>query len=149
METNKEKPTVPSSEYPYTTFEPKFSHLFTAKLGEPFNLHNYTIHTANRPSFSRVNGKTVWHEMILSCYDPIAPSTSQLIIKGNEILDIQENQTVPLTIDLLDQTGVGIEHWDIIGEITSIDMGTLSWFTPSMRQDIKIYYKVVHATLVY
>lgn len=127
-------------------FEPKTENRFVAKFPKPFNIPSFVIHNAKRPSFSNKKGTIVWNNMVFLMYDPIAPSTSQAIMEGIRELRKMDSYTLNITIQGMGPVGEVVEDWLVVGEIESIDFGTLDWKSTEPLT-IALYLDVHHCIL--
>ena len=116
---------------------------------------NYCVtHNASRPSYNAIKGK--WADIEFELHDPIAPSTSQIIMDGIrelehiKLLQGKKKDGKPsemvIELEMLDPTGIVIEKWAISGVIKNIDFCALDFKDDSLAS-VKITFKVKSAIL--
>ena len=114
------------------SYEPKTTSRFIActknKSGETF-IPTSLIVGIDRPSFSVQNKKTSWNPMEIKLYDPIVPSTSQILypyLKSPFVFD--------MNIIVLGPVGDAVEEWEITNsKIVAVDFGKLDWRTNAIE----------------
>lgn len=114
-------------------YEPKRTSRFLISFPEHFNIQQWVVSSANRPSMYieskkflgfTYSKKIKWNPIRIKFLDPIGPSTSQRLM-----VLIKEQLLKPFLfkIEMLDPTGVVVERW-LIDKTTikSINFGELS-----------------------
>lgn len=94
-------------------YEPKRQNRFLVNMPEEFQIQQWVIRKAARPSTriirNGLDGCIIEYEpMVLEFYDPIGPSVAQRL---NIILRERPGEPFDFSIDLLDPTNVVIEQW--------------------------------------
>jgi len=114
----------------FVTYEPKKKNRFLLNFPVEFELQQWIIFEATRPSMRVENDMILWDDLTIKLRDPIGPSTSQKLM---ELIhpDINNNHKVKevfnLEIEMLDPTGVVVERWCVNNcNFKSIDFGSLS-----------------------
>lgn len=98
-------------------YEPKLKNRWLLKFPEEFNIHEFCLSKTSRPSITYSNNNIVrfiqkfilkpkWNNILIELRDFISPSSTQLIWG---LLESKNKFTYNL--ELLDPTGVIIEHW--------------------------------------
>lgn len=116
------------------TYEPKRKNRFIVTFPSYYNIQQWVIKEASRPSMYfevkkflgfQYSKKMKWKPITFILTDPIGPSTSQSLM---ELIRPGGYLTTPfnITIKMLDPTGVVVENWNIINAtIDSVDFGQL------------------------
>ena len=111
----------------FDSYEPKMENRFTVIFPEYFKIDSYVIHDVCRPSCNVNKGAIDWNDMTFRMYDPVCPSTSQAIMKGLGNLRTMDSPDITILIKELGPVVDKVAEWELIGEITYIDFGTLNW----------------------
>lgn len=130
----------------YTIWEPKTKNRFVMDIdGIPM----FLIRKTNRPKWTSARktvdyinlqwfykGKTVWEEITLELYDPIAPSGAQHVFEWFRLSHesvtgrdgYQDFYKKTVSISVLGPVGDKVEEWTLKGAFpTSFDGGELNW----------------------
>ena len=129
-------------------WEPKYTNRFIMYID---GIPSYLIKAAARPSMTngeivldhinvdrKVKGKTRWHDVAITLYDPIVPSGAQAVIDwirlhhesltGRDGYSTQYKKNV--TFHSLSPTGEKIEEWTLKGAfILDSNFGQMDWGT--------------------
>lgn len=130
----------------YTVFEPKVQNRFIFSID---GIPAFTIKKTDRPKLAQekktidyinvqryYKGKTVWNEINLELYDPIAPSGAQAVMEWVRLhhesvtgrdgyLDFYKKDCI---ISVLGPVGDKVEEWQLKGaQIVSAEFGSLDW----------------------
>lgn len=121
---------IKKSETFYTTFEPKIMTRFMVHIKDKEGkvvIPVWLIKEITRPKaqWSVKNKRWEFLPITISVYDPIVPSTSQMLY--HYMLD-EEPKLLDITIDVLGPVADTVEKWEIKDAIIShVDFGHLSW----------------------
>lgn len=126
-------------------FEPKKQNRFTIKFGEPFEIPEWVTYKTSRPVLNR---QLKWEKMVFSMYDPIGPSTSQVVMKGIQKLKEKNRNVIDVTLNSYGPIGDKIEEWLINGSICKIDFGKLDWKNDELLL-INLHLDVINVELNY
>jgi hypothetical protein len=134
-------------------YEPKRKNLWVLNLPEEMGINTWVVHKTNRPSFKikekKILGftyskKIVWSEITIEFYDPIGPSTSQVLMRDFNVL-----KPFDYTLEMLDPTGVVIEKWSLNGcKLKSIDFCEITYENDGLV-NIKMVLKPKNVILMY
>jgi hypothetical protein len=130
----------------YTVFEPKVQNRFIFSID---GIPAFTIKKTDRPKLNQekktidyinvqryYKGKSVWNDISISLYDPIAPSGAQAVMEWVRLhhesvtgrdgyLDFYKKDC---TINCLGPVGDKVEEWVLKGaQIVSAEFGSLDW----------------------
>jgi hypothetical protein len=114
-------------EFKSVPFEPKIENRYIVEFGAPFEIPNFVICEASRPSINKTQCGIVWEDMVFGMYDPITPSTGQVVINGIKKLMQLDDQSISIIIKILGPVGDTVEQWEVVGDIKSIDFGRLEY----------------------
>lgn len=128
-------------------FEPKSGGRFLVEFQAPLNIPKFVVKNTTRPKLIFTNGGNKWDEMVFSMYDPIHPSTSQILMTGLRELRKLDDQTIEVKLLILDPVGVEVEKWVIKGTINKIDFGVLDWESREPLM-IKLFLNVITCNLI-
>jgi hypothetical protein len=130
-------------------YEPKRNNRFTIEFPENINIPKYVLKSATKPHF---NGSW-WSPIEIELYDPIGPSTSQVI---HELIQYQSNDDLcddepffQIHLNSLDPAGEVIEKWEIdVAYIDEVNFGELNYesATPTI---IKMKLAIAKCVLLY
>ena len=112
-------------------WEPKVQHRFIVKVK---NFSSWSIFRIERPKANWDFGSVsyIWQPIEMELYDPICPSTSQLVY---ELIETHNNQLGDITLKLLGPVGDVVENWTLQNcSILRIDFGELDWSIESERR---------------
>ncbi len=132
----------------FVQFEPKSVGRFMVEFKPPFNIPKFVVKSTTRPTMAITNGGQKWEEMVFSMYDPIGPSTSQVLMTGLRELRKLDDQTIEVNLTILGPVGDKVEEWLIKGTINKVDFGTLDWGNTEPLI-IKLYLNVTYCVLLY
>jgi hypothetical protein len=140
----------PSSDF-YNSFEPKTTNRFIIDFGEPFDKIPKYVTKECTPLILRKSGVEYrYDDVVFTLYDPIQPSTSQIIRDAFDVLKTKEHNDFKINVELLGPVGDSVSQWILRGEIEHIDFGKLSWSGEKTEPLlIKITFKVHSAILNY
>ena len=150
----------------YTAFEPKQANRFILYMdGMPSYIIkgvsavtlNQGIVTLNHINVERkVKGKSEWHDVTLTLFDPITPSGAQATMEWVRL----HHESVPgrdgysdfykkdLTINVLGPVGDIVSEWILKGAfITSTNFGEYSWDTVDTAINLQITVSIDYAVL--
>ena len=130
----------------YTVFEPKVQNRFIFSID---GIPAFTIKKTGRPKLAQekktidyinvqryYKGKSVWNDISLELYDPIAPSGAQAVMEWVRLhhesvtgrdgyLDFYKKDCI---ISVLGPVGDKVEEWQLKGaQIVSAEFGSLDW----------------------
>jgi hypothetical protein len=130
----------------YTVFEPKVQNRFIFSID---GIPAFTIKKTDRPKLAQekktidyinvqryYKGKSVWNDISLELYDPIAPSGAQAVMEWVRLhhesvtgrdgyLDFYKKDCI---ISVLGPVGDKVEEWQLRGaQIVSAEFGSLDW----------------------
>ena len=130
----------------YTVFEPKVQNRFIFSID---GIPAFTIKKTDRPKLAQekktidyinvqryYKGKSVWNDISLELYDPIAPSGAQAVMEWVRLhhesvsgrdgyLDFYKKDCI---ISVLGPVGDKVEEWQLKGaQIVSAEFGSLDW----------------------
>ena len=121
-------------------YEPKKMNRFLIAFPEYFNIPQWIVSEASRPSMKLITKKIFgfelsksfqWDDLVIKLRDNIGPSTTQSLM---DLIhpDLKNNHKVKekfsLQIEMLDPTGVVVEKWQLDNcEFKLIDFGKLSY----------------------
>jgi hypothetical protein len=109
------------------SYEPKMENRFIVVFPEYFYIPSYVIHNTTRPSCSVRRDMISWNNITFDMYDPVCPSTSQAIINGLSNLKKLDSYKLKILIQELGPVGDKVAEWELTGEISYIDFGSLNW----------------------
>ena len=132
------------------SFEPKTQNRFIVSiLNNKSNteiIPSYTIKSSSRPSFSiNIFNKPKFNNLILSCYDPIQPNLSQLILQSLHIL-----KNCKINIKLLSPTATVIEKWSILyAKLLSVSYKQLDWSNSGDPLTFLLTFNIKNVSLIH
>lgn len=133
----------------FKEYEPKVVSRFLVEFQSPLNIPSYVVKGANRPKLIAANNNGfTWEEMVFSMYDPIAQSTTQVLMEGLKELRKLDDQTIEVKLSMVSPVGDKVEEWLIKGTINKVDFGTLDWNCDEPLI-IKLYLNVSYCVLLY
>jgi len=152
----------------YTVFEPKVQNRFIFSVD---GIPAFTIKKTDRPKLTQekktidyiniqryYKGKSVWNDISLELYDPIAPSGAQAVMEWVRLhhesvtgrdgyLDFYKKDC---TISVLGPVGDKVEEWVLKGaQITNAEFGSLDWTSMGDSLNITITLAYDYAVLQY
>lgn len=127
-------------------FEPMRVNRFLVTFPQSFNIPQYFVRMASRPTHVMVNNVSSWDDMSFVLYDPIAPSMSRTIYEL--MVDESIYDPIVLKLQLLDPVGTIVSDWTIYGRINTIDFSNLDYSNDDVT-DITLNMSVSNAILNY
>lgn len=110
-------------------YEPKRKNRFILRFPTVLNIPSWFVMAVTRPSVNIVIGSDDvlidWDDVEIILRDPIGPNASQRLYEA--LMDGTFNREHIFTLDILGPDNDNIETWTIIGKITNIDFGELSY----------------------
>ena len=125
-------------------YEPKMQNRFVVKFGEPFNIPEWVVRGAERPTFAGGG----WRTIVFTMYDPIGPSTAKVLMEGLEKLKPDVHNRITVTLQLLDPIHNVVEEWFLKGGIELVDFGVLN-HGDEQPVTIRVHFKVYDAQLIF
>jgi hypothetical protein len=130
-------------------YELKRNNRFTIEFPENINIPKHVLKSTNKPHF---NG-SCWCPIKIELFDPIGPSTSQVI---HELLQIQSDMDLDgdgpffqIHLNSLDPAGVVIEKWEIdVAYIDEVNFGELT-YESSLPSVVTITLAIQKCVLLY
>jgi hypothetical protein len=122
-------------------YEQKRMNRYLVSFPQAYNIPQWVIFEASRPSVNVINRKIFgfelfktfkWDDLIVKMRDPIGPSTSQAIMdlvhKNHKTKKRRIKEKFTLIIEMIDPVGHVIERWQLDNcEIKSVDFGSLTY----------------------
>jgi len=152
----------------YTVFEPKVQNRFIFSID---GIPAFTIKKTDRPKLNQekktidyinvqryYKGKSVWNDISISLYDPIAPSGAQAVMEWVRLhhesvtgrdgyLDFYKKDC---TINCLGPVGDKVEEWVLKGaQIVSAEFGNLDWTNTGDPVELTMNIAYDYAVLQY
>lgn len=152
----------------YTVFEPKVQNRFIFSVD---GIPSFIIKKTDRPKLNQekktidyinvqryYKGKSVWNDISLELYDPIAPSGAQAVMEWVRLhhesvtgrdgyLDFYKKDC---TISVLGPVGDKVEEWVLKGaQIVSAEFGSLDWANMGDSLNITLNLAYDYAILQY
>lgn len=107
----------------FNSYEPKKENRFFLKFPEELGIKNYFVSEFNRPVYNLNNYDVTFDPFKVVLYDPIGPSTTQIVMDL-----IRKKPIFNCKIEMLDPVGTVVEEWEILNcKITKVDFGVLSY----------------------
>jgi hypothetical protein len=130
----------------YNSFEPKLVTRFKVTFTEGFKIPQYVIFSCDRPKLKCfINDTFTWEDIEMKFFDPIAPSTSEEIMK---YINESFKSHVIFKLELLDPCNDVIEEWHVKSKIANVDFGHLDWYQNDCVK-ITMNLKVIDCKLIY
>lgn len=127
-------------------FEPRKINRARVVFGEPFeHIPSMAVHKVSQIVYS--GNRTKWEDVIITMYDPVAPSTSKAIIAGIKEWEKNPSKIVKVFITELDPVGVEVGKWELPGAVTKINFGCFDWNQDSPRM-VELYFRVYDVKLI-
>lgn len=127
-------------------FEPMRVNRFLVTFPQSFNIPQYFVRMASRPTHVMINNIPSWDDMSFVLYDPITPSMSQTIYEL--IHDESIYSPIVLKLQMLDPVGTIVSDWTIYGRINTIDFSNLDYSNDDVT-DITLNMSVSNAILIH
>lgn len=107
-------------------FEPKVNNRFIVEFKPPFDIKSYVVHQVARPVYTFDKYNISYDVMVISLYDPIAPSSAREIMEGIRA-NAGRQPEIEFKLKMMGPVGDTVEAWKIKGELKSVDFGELDW----------------------
>jgi len=119
----------------YSPDEPKKVNRFLITFPTEFNIEQYMVKSASRPSYNQHFGTgtffsrhsqpiTTWDDIDIVFYDLISPSSAQIImglLRENKFNNFQ------FKLEMLGPIGDVVEEWEITGTVSKVSFGDLDY----------------------
>lgn len=107
-------------------YEPKRNNRFIVTFPEEFGIKNFVVKSLNRPTCHILEDYSIsWNNISFVFYDPISPSTTQVLMENVRTKKIF--QTINVLLEILDPVGIVVEKWNIKGKFKYFNFGELDY----------------------
>lgn len=111
-------------------FEPIRSNRFLVNFENSFEIPQWVFSKVVRPNYDMISEK--WNDMIFSIYDPIYPSSSEMIFKFiSKLKEVKDGETI-IILHYLSPSNETIYTWSIKGNFKKIVFKDLSYSTDDL-----------------
>ena len=120
-------------------YEPMRQNRYLVYFPEEYEIQPWMVKSTSRPTVRRTNvGLMEWDDIEFKFYDPIGPSTQQLLynlVRG----DNGFHNRIEIKIQMIDPVGMVVSEWIVYGFIKEINFGELNYMSDEMTETTLVF----------